>query len=171
MNSTKPKRRHSLSGKLILLFIVMAVVFVILVGGGIKRAFQGHFEDNIRPHLTQYLEYVNADIGMPPDRNRAQELADRLNLEIQIIDKQGHWSSSGSLSPIDDFDNEHSFLFNGKQYYHVRNEQQHYLMVRDGDTTLLFNVPNVRDQRQGFKAINNITAASADAVLRDTPPV
>ena len=151
MNSTKPKRRHSLSGKLILLFIVMAIIFVMLVGAGIKRAFQGHFEDNIRPHLTQYLEYVNADIGMPPDRNRAQELADRLNLEIQIIDKQGHWSSSGSLSQIDDFDNEHSFLVNGKQYYHVKNEQQHYLMVRDGDTTLLFNVPNVRDQRQGFK--------------------
>jgi signal transduction histidine kinase len=151
MNSKKPKRRHSLSGKLILLFIVMAIIFVILVGGGIKRAFQGHFEENIRPHLTQYLEYVNTDIGMPPDRNRAQELADRLNLEIQIIDKQGHWSSSGRLSIIDNFDNEHGFLVNDKQYYHVKNDQQHYLMVRDGATTLLFNVPNVRSQRQGFK--------------------
>ena len=151
MNSNKPKRRHSLSGKLILLFIVMAIIFVILVGGGIKRAFQGHFEENIRPHLTQYLEYVNTDIGMPPDRNRAQDLADRLNLEIQIIDRQGHWSSSGRLSTIDDFDNEHGFLVNDKQYYHVKNDQQHYLMVRDGATTLLFNVPNVRDQRQGFK--------------------
>jgi signal transduction histidine kinase len=151
MNSKKPKRRHSLSGKLILLFIVMAIIFVILVGGGIKRAFQGHFEENIRPHLTQYLEYVNTDIGMPPDRNRAQELADRLNLEIQIIDKQGHWSSSGRLSIVDNFDNEHGFLVNDKQYYHVKNDQQHYLMVRDGATTLLFNVPNVRSQRQGFK--------------------
>ena len=151
MTSLKAKRRHSLSGKLILLFIVMAFVFVLLVSGGIRHAFQGHFKDNIQPHITQYLEYVNADIGTPPDRIRAQELADRLNLEIQIIDNQGHWSSSGRLSMIDDLEIERGFLVNGKQYFHVEDGQQHYLMARDGETTLLFNVPNLRDQRKGFK--------------------
>ena len=119
MSAVKPKRRHSLSGKLILLFIIMAIAFVLLVGGGIKRAFQGHFEDNIRPHITQYLEYVNADIGSPPDRTRAQELAERLNLEIQIIDDQGHWSSSGKLSEMDDLKIERGFLANGEQYFHA----------------------------------------------------
>jgi len=151
MSAVKPKRRHSLSGKLILLFIIMAIAFVLLVGGGIKRAFQGHFEDNIRPHITQYLEYVNADIGSPPDRTRAQELAERLNLEIQIIDDQGHWSSSGKLSEMDDLKIERGFLANGEQYFHAEDKHQHYLMARDGDATLLFNVPNVRDQGKGFK--------------------
>ena len=42
-----------------------------------------------RPHITRYLEYVNADIGSPPDRGRARELSERLNLEIQIIDRTG----------------------------------------------------------------------------------
>ena len=151
MTPLKAKKRHSLSGKLILLFIVMAFVFVMLVSGGIRHAFQGHFKDNIQPHITQYLEYVNADIGTPPDRTRAQELADRLNLEIQIIDKQGHWSSSGRLSMIDDLGIERGFLVNGKQYFHAEDGQQHYLMARDGETTLLFNVPNMGDQRKGFK--------------------
>ncbi|MFW2439623.1 MAG: sensor histidine kinase [Arenicellales bacterium] len=151
MTSLKAKRRHSLSGKLILLFIVMAFVFVLLVSGGIRHAFQGHFKDNIQPHITQYLEYVNTDIGTPPDRIRAQELADRLNLEIQIIDNQGHWSSSGRLSTIDDLEIERGFLVNGKQYFHAEDGQQHYLMARNGESTLLFNVPNVRDQRKGFK--------------------
>jgi signal transduction histidine kinase len=151
MTSLKAKKRHSLSGKLILLFIVMAFVFVMLVSGGIRHAFQGHFKDNIQPHITQYLEYVNADIGTPPDRTRAQELADRLNLEIQIIDKQGHWSSSGRLSMIDDLEIERGFQVNGKQYFHAEDGQQHYLMARDRETTLLFNVPNMGDQRKGFK--------------------
>ncbi|MEA1888250.1 MAG: HAMP domain-containing sensor histidine kinase [Pseudomonadota bacterium] len=151
MTTLKQKRRHSLSGKLILLFIVMAFAFVLLVSGGIRHAFQGHFKDNIQPHITQYLEYVSADIGTPPDRSRAQELADRLNLEIQIIDNKGHWSSSGRLSTMDDLEIERSFLVNGKQYFHAEDEQEHYLMARDGETTLLFNVPNVRDQRKGFK--------------------
>jgi signal transduction histidine kinase len=151
MTPFKAKRWHSLSGKLILLYIVIAIAFVILVGGGIRHAFQGHFKDNIQPHITQYLEYVNADIGSPPDRARAQELAERLNLEIQIIDNKGHWSSSGRLSMMDDLKVERGFLVNGKQYFHAEDKHQHYLMTRDGEATLLFNVPNVRDQSKGFK--------------------
>ena len=152
MTSSKRKRRHSLSGKLILLFIVMAVVFVMLVGSGIRHAFQGHFKDNIRPHITQYLEYVKADIGTPPDRSRARELADRLNIEIQIFDREGHWSSSGRLTTMDDIEIERGFIINAKQYFHAEgNDHRDYLMARDGETTLLFNVPNLRDQRKGFR--------------------
>jgi signal transduction histidine kinase len=151
MKSLQRKRRHSLAGKLILLFIVMAVVFVMLVGGGIRHAFQGHFKDNIRPHITQYLEYVQADIGTPPDRRRAQELADRLNIEIQIFDRDGNWSSSGRLTTLEAVEIERGFVVNGKQFFHVEDEGQHYLMARDGEATLLFNVPNVRDLRKGFK--------------------
>lgn len=151
MRPLKRKRRHSLSGKLILLFIVMAVVFVLLVGGGIRHTFQGHFKDNIRPHITQYLEYVQADIGTPPDRSRAQELADRLNIEIQIFDREGNWSSSGRLTSLEGVEIERGFVVNGKQFYHVEDKEQNFLMARDGEATLLFNVPNVRDQRKGFR--------------------
>ena len=152
MTSIKRKRHHSLSGKLIVLFIVMAVVFVMLVGGGIRHAFQEHFRDNIRPHITQYLEYVNADIGTPPDRGRAQQLADRLNIEIQISDRDGRWSSSGRLTSMEDIEIERGFVVNGKQYFHVEDyDHRHYLMARDNEATLLFNVPKLRDQRSGFR--------------------
>jgi len=151
MKSLKRKRRHSLSGKLMLLFIVMAVVFVMLVGSGIRHDFQGHFRENIRPHITQYLEYVKADIGTPPDRSRAQHLAERLNIEIQVFDREGRWSSSGRLTTLEDVEIERGFVVNGKQFFHVEDEARHYLMTRDGDATLLFNVPNLRDQRKGLK--------------------
>lgn len=152
MSTGKRKRRHSLSGKLILLFIVMAVVFVMLVGGGIRHAFQKHFRDNIRPHITQYLEYVNADIGTPPDRGRAQQLADRLNIEIQISDRVGRWSSSGRLTEMENIEIERGFVVNGRQYFYVEDkDHRHYLMARDDEATLLFNVPNLRDQRKGFR--------------------
>jgi signal transduction histidine kinase len=142
---------HSLSGKLLLLFLAMAVVFVMLVGAGIRHAFQDHFRENVRPHITQYLEYVQNDIGTPPDRQRAQVLADKLNLEVQIIDNNGHWSSSGTLVRLDELQIERRFAANGKQLLHAEDDRRHYLMVRDGEATLLFNVPNVRDQRRGFR--------------------
>ncbi|MDA3869326.1 MAG: ATP-binding protein [Gammaproteobacteria bacterium] len=152
MNKSNHKRRHSLSAKLLLLFISMAILFVILVGSGIRHAFQEHFKDNIQPHLTQYLEYVKADIGTPPDRARAQELADRMKIEIQISDSNGSWNSSGQLTAIDDLDIERDFTIDGSHFSHVKDKtDNHYLMARDGDNTLLFSIPNVRDQRQGFK--------------------
>jgi len=151
MNMLIRKRRYSLSGKLMGLFIIMAIVFVMLVGGAIRHAFQGHFRDNIRPHITQYLEYVKADIGTPPDRSRAQQLADSLNIEIQIIDREDHWSSSGQLTPLNDIEIERDFVVDGKRYSHVEYRKQHYLMARNADTALLFNVPNIRDERRGLR--------------------
>jgi signal transduction histidine kinase len=151
MKPLKRKRRHSLSGKLLLLFIFMAVIFVMFVGSGIRHAFQGHFRDNILPHINQYLEYVQADIGTPPDRDRAQELADRLNIEIQIFDQKGDWSSSGRSTDLARLEIESKFVANNKQFFHVEDEDRHFLMSQDGEATLLFNVPNVRDQKKGFK--------------------
>jgi signal transduction histidine kinase len=145
------KRQYSLSGKLMILFTVMAIVFVMLVGSAIRHAFQGHFRDNIRPHITQYLEYVKADIGTPPDRSRAQQLADRLNIEIQIIDREDHWSSSGRPTSLDEIEIERDFVVDGNRYSHVEHHKQHYLLARDADTTLLFNVPNLRDERRGLR--------------------
>ncbi|HBE93254.1 MAG TPA: hypothetical protein DDW55_12315 [Gammaproteobacteria bacterium] len=151
MKSLQRKRRHSLSGKLLLLFIIMAVIFVMFVGSGIRHAFQGHFKDNIRPHINQYLEYVQADIGIPPDRDRARELADRLNIEIQIFDRKGEWSSGGRRADLAKLEIEGEYIANGKEFFHVEDDDRHYLMLRDGDTTLLFNVPGLRDQRKGVK--------------------
>lgn len=134
-----------------MLFIVMAIVFVILLSNAIRHAFQGHFRQHIRPHITQYLEYVTTDIGTPPDRNRAQQLADRLNIEIQIIDRENHWSSSDRLTALEDLEVEREFIVNGKRFSYAEYGGHHYLTVYDGDTSLLLNVPNLRDQRRGFR--------------------
>ncbi|MDH5185034.1 MAG: hypothetical protein OEX12_14215, partial [Gammaproteobacteria bacterium] len=83
---------HSITGKLILTFLLIAILFVVLVSSSISHVFRNHFEDNLRPHLLQYMEYVQSDIGMPADRDRARALAKRLNIVIHIIDAQGTWS-------------------------------------------------------------------------------
>lgn len=152
MSLSKFSNRHSLSSKLILLFISMAVVFVMLVGGSIKYTFQEHFRDNLQPHIIRYIEYVKSDIGTPPNLDRAQELSDSLKIEIQIFDTNGNWTSSDKLTSIDNLEIEPHDIIEGNQYLHVKDSAgQHYVMVRDGDTTLLFNVPNVREQREGSK--------------------
>lgn len=89
-------RRHSLSGKLVVLFIITAIAFVSLVGLSIGNAFRSHFQDTVRPHLLRYMQYIQADIGVPPNLARAAQLADELDVEIHIHGPDGAWSSNAT---------------------------------------------------------------------------
>ena len=84
--------RHSLSGKLVMLFLLMGVLFVLLVGASMGKVFRDHFKNDLQPHLVQYLEYIQKDIGIPPDRERAMSLAKELHMDIS-------WPGRGSPFP------------------------------------------------------------------------
>lgn len=142
--------RHSVSGKLMFLFLLMAVLFVVLVGASLRHVFSRHFEDNILPHLVQYVEYVQQDIGDPPDRQRALELANKLNIEINILDERGLWSSRQRHLELDELEVERRFTLNGVEYAWVEVDDTGYLMTRTGSTTLLFNVPHARQERESL---------------------
>ena len=86
--------RHSLSGRLVALFVITGVAFVLLVGLSIGNAFRSHFQDTVRPHLLRYMQYIQADIGVPPNLARAEQLARELEVEIHIYGAGGAWSSS-----------------------------------------------------------------------------
>ncbi|WP_455220983.1 sensor histidine kinase [Kaarinaea lacus] len=143
--------RHSLSGKLVLLFVVMAFLFVFFVGSGFHYFINHHFKDNVQPHIIKYLEYVLADLGSPPDPQRARQLADELNLEIHIINGQQQWSSQGRAINLTDLKLKHSHTVNNRQYDLVEHEGQEYLMTVLDDTTLLFTVPRLRPERGSFR--------------------
>ena len=136
--------RHSLSGRLTLLFIGMAVLFVLLVGAGLGRAFHDHFNQTLRPHLQRYIEYIRHDIGVPPDLARAEALSRELPVTIQISGPDGVWVSRGepvdlsalalrSRGPIGDHRNEY--------LYGERNRTE-YFVLRDGAYTFAFSVPS-----------------------------
>ncbi len=145
--------RYALSGKLVLLFIGFTLISMVLVGASMRYGFRQHFQENVRPHLVQYLEYVQQDLGFPPSRQRAQDLADRLNIEIQINDGSSQWSSSGQTIDLDYLEIGHRYLANGREYLRVESEGRDYLMMREGDITLLFNVPDAAQERKGFKGL------------------
>lgn len=153
MRSWVKHHRHSLGGKLIMLFVLTALLFVALIGGGIGKYFRLHFEDNIRPHLMQYLEYVQQDIGIPPDRQRAAELAQKLKVDIYIVEPEGRWSSNGRSIDINALTAEHSFRHNATEYGISVNHQLEYFWAQLGQTTIYINVPNIRPERKWSGAL------------------
>ena len=142
------RHRHSLGGKLIMLFVLTAALFMVLIGGGVSKYFRIHFEDNIQPHLMQYLEYIQQDIGIPPDRQRATELAQRLKVDIYFVGPEGHWSSNGRSIDLQAVRIEHSFRHNTVEYGVAINHGLEYFWARLGETTLYIDIPNIRPERQ-----------------------
>jgi len=138
--------RHSLSGKLVLLFLLMAVLFVLLVGGSLGKVFRDHFRYDLRPHLVQYMEYIQKDIGIPPNRERAMALSKKLHVDIYLQGPHGDWSSNGRALPFQNIDVDHRFTQNGVEYAMSRINSHELFSARVGDTNLYFDIPNLHPE-------------------------
>jgi signal transduction histidine kinase len=90
--------RYSLSARLMLLFIITAILIAMVMRQGMGLALRHQFEQNLRPHIVEYLKYIHREIGNPPDIDKARELARRLPVDIIIEGPVVNWSSlSGPL--------------------------------------------------------------------------
>lgn len=90
---------RSLPARILLVFVLTSVLISTLLLLMVSHGFSGQWRNNIRPHLTQYLDYVNEDIGNPPDIARAKELSETLPIDIYITGPDINFSSTGS--PLD----------------------------------------------------------------------
>jgi signal transduction histidine kinase len=90
------RRRHSLTGRLILLFIVTAALIAATMRIGFNYGIQEELRSLAEPHLLEYVTHLEQEIGNPPRQDSALALARRLSMEIHIIAAEGVWSSSGT---------------------------------------------------------------------------
>lgn len=144
MNLGFRHRHHSLSARLTWLYLGISVLFIVLVGGAIELTFIGSFKEHFRPHLVRYLEYINADIGSPPDIQRAKSIAARMPVEIHIYRKTGNWSSSDVVPKLDSIRIWKRFTENGVPYALGDLKDRQYLISWYPDYTLAFSLPHPR---------------------------
>lgn len=133
-------RRYPLSIKLITLFIAIALIFVFLIGWAFKHSFREGFRDVVRPHLLKYLEYIQTEIGNPPDLARLQSLARRLPGDVQVIGPDLNWSSNDQPITLDALHTHRRFRLNGIDYRIGRCNGEEYLVSSQGDYDLVFSI-------------------------------
>ncbi|MDP1740609.1 ATP-binding protein [Polaromonas sp.] len=85
--------RHSLRLRLIGVFVLLALVMAAVFLGGMQRAFSSGWREAGRPLITDYMDRVVAELGTPPDINRAQALEARLPIAIRIEGPVVNWQS------------------------------------------------------------------------------
>lgn len=137
---------NRLSKKLILLFLVIALLFLLVVGASLSHFFKYHFKYHVKPHLFQYLEYVRNDIGVPADREKAQTLANKLNIDIVIIDEMGAWASNAETINTQDIQIEDQYTNNGIEYGEVEIGRKDYASMAANGTMFLFDLSQIKQQ-------------------------
>lgn len=73
-----------LSARLLIIFIITALLAVIILASFFSRGLGSQWQRAIAPHLSQYVQYIRDDIGVPPNETRARKLAAALPIEIQV---------------------------------------------------------------------------------------
>ncbi|MGS2717284.1 ATP-binding protein [Eionea flava] len=139
---------QGLSGKLMALFAMIAVLFVLIIGIGLNHFYKDYFKQKVRPYLGKYLEYVRQDIGIPADYVKAAALAEKLNMTIMIVDPRGRWSSDVRIQPIDPREIEQRFRRKGVRYGHAEIEGTDYLVMTSAKTTFFFGLGHFKHERK-----------------------
>jgi len=94
--------KRSLTARFLFVFALMSIIMSSLLFFMIVHGFTGQWKHNIRPHLTQYLNYIHDDIGDPPSIEQAQALSSKLPINIYIIGPDVNYSSTGLALDLND---------------------------------------------------------------------
>ncbi len=112
--------KKSLPARLLLVFILFSLCSIVLIAGVLVYGFTSQWESGVRPHLEQYLSYVNADIGNPPSLEIAQQLAHELPINIYIIGGGKDYSSTGVPLDLSDIEFEKRRPWRSREHDHSR---------------------------------------------------
>jgi len=91
-----------LGARLVGLFVVFALAVAVTFLLGIRQLQFGGWREVMHPLVTNYADMLVAEIGMPPDVDRARALASRLPLRIRIEGPTVNWDSADEPRTEDD---------------------------------------------------------------------
>jgi signal transduction histidine kinase len=88
-----------LGARLVSLFVVLAVAVSITFMLGIRMVQHGGWHAVLGPLVINYADLLAAEIGMPPDVERARAITARLPLHIRIEGPTVNWDSADEPRP------------------------------------------------------------------------
>ncbi|WP_158278917.1 HAMP domain-containing sensor histidine kinase [Leucothrix arctica] len=144
------KIRHSLSLRLLLLFVAAAIVLCVGFQVMMGYAISSHMKEKGAPHLNQYLHYLQQNLGSPPSIENAKQLVTELPINIQITTATESWSSSDTLPTLDDL-----YVYQGNEVSDQEvklgfDRGQTKVQITEGDTTAtLWTSPHEKNGKHG----------------------
>jgi signal transduction histidine kinase len=92
-HAARRRWRHSIKWRLVTLFLLLALAIVAVFGIGMQRVLQTGWQGYAKPLVADYVDKLAAEIGSPPDAQRARAIVARLPLSIRIEGPQLRFDS------------------------------------------------------------------------------
>ncbi len=92
-------RFPSLGARLVGVFIVLALAMAVTFYVGMHVLQRTGWHEYLRPLVMNYTDTLVAEIGSPPDVERARLLTQRLPLHIRIDGPEVNWDSADEPPP------------------------------------------------------------------------
>lgn len=147
------QRRHSLSGRLILLFLLTGLALALVVRSGFRYGLESNLRELTAPHLNEYIQHLVRELGNPPTAAAAEKLEQRLPLEIVL---------SRSPAQIEITHRHERVLADGSPVIVGRRDGGGFVVeVRVGDQYVLFLPRTLRDT----EVVPAVAALTIGAIL------
>lgn len=78
------RARHGIKGRLLLLFVLLAVGISVVFVLGMQRLLSNGWQAYARPLVADYVDRLAAEIGSPPSAERARAISQRLPVAVRI---------------------------------------------------------------------------------------
>lgn len=157
-------RRHSLSARLLGLFLLTAALLALVVHIGFRQGVSHRFRDLTRPHLTEYVNHLLTEIGDPPNIERARALSKRLPVSVEIRGPSVNWSSGGEVPETDKFRFHVHTLPDDREVQIGRHERRFMIRAQTGEHTVSL-YPSGLEDLEGTPWAALLTIAGVLAVL------
>jgi signal transduction histidine kinase len=148
---------HSLSLRLLAIFLLLAVLFAWGVVAGIRWAYStDDLRTVISSHLSLHIDYVRQDIGSPPRLDRALAITRKVPVDIHISGPGVNWSSDPAFpepktlefGPSDYFSARPDALFDELRGVEFAVQGNHrYFRFDEGEYQIVVVTPKIADHR------------------------
>jgi signal transduction histidine kinase len=150
---------HSLSFRLLLIFVVLGGLFVFGTFKAIQRFYNSdQIRGLISGHLSLHVSYVRDDIGVPPRINRALAITEKVPVDIRILGPDLDWASDPAFPRLESLEFAPSPRFSddpgawadelqGVDFAAL--DDHDFLRMRQGGYEIVVSTPRISDKSAG----------------------
>jgi signal transduction histidine kinase len=137
---------HSVFTKLLAVMLITGLLINMMVGIFFHLVYKTFSRAPLQKSIVQYVNYLIADMGTPPDQQRAAEVAGNAGLMVTYHGPHGGWST-GREHPVQELSRIHWQSWHQEPGVRVgRFRGAHFVEVRRNGASFLFELALEKDQ-------------------------
>ena len=145
------KKINSIFTKLLVVIIVTGVCIILALGAFFHYLYENVAETPMEKNIILYANYLIEDLGIPPQYERAVEIAKVSSLKIRYDGPEIHWATSADIPDISEV---RLRIWHAERGIKIARYRQHHLVsITRGAHRLTFDIDQDISQEEARKGL------------------